>query len=122
MEVHFVHAGTDGLAVIGLLIVAGKPNAVFKKIVSTMPREESSPVPTDPGIRPGGLLPPQRAYYRYEGSLTTPPCSETVEWIVLTQPTEVDEDDIARFAKLYPMNARPVQNRDRRFILNSGSL
>ena len=120
MEVHFVHAGTDGMAVVGVLVVAGKPNAMFKKIVSTMPREEGSPVPADPAIDPGGLLPTRRAYYHYEGSLTTPPCSETVDWIVLTQPIEVDEGDIARFAKLYPMNARPVQNRDRRYILSSG--
>jgi carbonic anhydrase len=120
MEVHFVHAGTDGMAVVGVLVVAGKPNAMFKKIVSTMPREEGSPVPADPAIDPRGLLPTQRAYYHYEGSLTTPPCSETVDWIVLTHPIEVDEDDIARFAKVYPMNARPVQNRDRRFILSSG--
>jgi carbonic anhydrase len=119
MEVHFVHAGTDGLAVIGVLVVAGKSNAMFKKIVSTIPGEEGSPVPA---IDPGGLLPTQQAYCHYEGSLTTPPCSETVDWIVLTHPIEVDKDDIARFAKLYPMNARPVQNRDRRFILSSGPL
>jgi len=122
MEVHFVHAGTDGMAVVGVLVVAGKPNAMFKKIVSTMPREEGSPVPADPAIDPGGLLPTRRAYYHYEGSLTTPPCSETVDWIVLTHPIEVDEGDIARFAKLYPMNARPVQKRDRRFILSSRPL
>jgi carbonic anhydrase len=120
MEVHFVHAGTDGLVVIAAVMVAGKPNAMFKRIVSTMPGEEGSPVPADPAIHPRGLLPAQRTYYHYEGSLTTPPCSETVDWIVLTQPIEVDEDDIARFAKLYPMNARPAQNRDRRFILSSG--
>jgi carbonic anhydrase len=59
-------------------------------------------------------------YYHYEGSLTTPPCSETVDWIVLAHSIEVDETDIMRFAKLYPMNARPVQKRDRRFILSSG--
>jgi carbonic anhydrase len=122
MEVHFVHAGTDGMAVVGVLVVAGKPNAMFKKIVSTMPREEGSPVPADPAIDPGGLLPTRRAYYHYEGSLTTPPCSETVDWIVLTHPIEVDEVDIARFSKLYPMNARPVQKRERRFILSSRPL
>ena len=122
MEVHFVHAGTDGLAVVGVLMVAGRPNAMFERIVSTMPREEGSSVPADRNAGPGGLLPTERASYHYEGSLTTPPCSETVDWIVLTHPLEVDEDDIARFSKLYPMNARPVQNRDRRFILSSGPL
>ena len=119
MEAHFVHAGTDGLAVIGVLMVAGKPNAMFKKIIRTMPRETGSPVQADPAVDARGLLPTDHAYYHYEGSLTTPPCSETVDWIVLDHPIEVDERDIADFAKLYPMNARPVQKRDRRFILSS---
>jgi carbonic anhydrase len=121
MEAHFVHAAADGgLAVVGVLMVPGKVNAVFNKIVSTMPGEESLPVPADPAINPNGLLPLRRAYYRYEGSLTTPPCSETVDWLVLADRIEVAEADIARFAKLYPMNARPVQGRNRRFILSSG--
>jgi carbonic anhydrase len=58
MEVHFVHAGTDGLAVIAVVMVAGKPNAMFKKIVSTMPREEGSPVSADPAIHPRGYCRP----------------------------------------------------------------
>ena len=121
MEAHFVHAAADALAVIAVLMVAGKPNGDFKKIISTMPSEEGPAVPADPAIDPGRLLPAQRTYFHYEGSLTTPPCSETVDWIVLAQRIEVDEADIARFAKLYPMNARPLQHRDRRFILSSGS-
>jgi carbonic anhydrase len=120
MEAHFVHAADDSLAVVAVLMVAGKPNAVFKKIVSTMPLEEGPAIPADPAIDPSRLLPAQRVYYHYEGSLTTPPCSETVDWIVLAHSIEVDETDIMRFAKLYPMNARPVQKRDRRFILSSG--
>lgn len=119
MEAHFVHAGTNGLAVIGVLLVAGKANDTFRTIVSTMPPEKGSPVAIDPAIDPLRLMPAQRAFYHYKGSLTTPPCSETVDWIVLARPVEVDERDIARFAKLYPMNARPVQSRDRRFILSS---
>jgi carbonic anhydrase len=119
MEAHFVHAGADGLAVVTVLMVPGKPNAVFKKIVATMPPEEGPAVPADPAIDPNRLLPVRRTYFHYEGSLTTPPCSETVDWIVLAHPIEVDETDIASFGKLYAMNARPVQKRDRRFILSS---
>jgi carbonic anhydrase len=121
MEAHFVHAAADGgLAVIGVFMSPGSTNAVFNKIVSTMPAEEGPPVPADHAIDPNGLLPTRQAYYRYEGSLTTPPCSETVDWLVLADRIEVAEADIARFARLYPMNARPVQNRNRRFILSSG--
>jgi carbonic anhydrase len=120
MEAHFVHSAVDrGLAVVGVFIIPGKANAVFNKIVSTMPAEESSPVAADPAIDPNGLLPVRSDYYHYEGSLTTPPCSETVDWFVFADKIEVAEADIARFVKLYSMNARPVQNRNRRFILTS---
>jgi carbonic anhydrase len=79
MEAHFVHAAADGLAVVAVFMVPGRANAVFNKIVSTMPTEEGPPVPADSEIDPNGLLPARRPYYRYEGSLTTPPCSETVD-------------------------------------------
>jgi carbonic anhydrase len=121
MEVHFVHAdASGGLAVIGVFIVPGKANRVFNKIVSTMPKGEGPPIPADPDINPTNLLPAEQAYYHYEGSLTTPPCSQTVDWIVFTHHIEAAETDIERFAKLYPMNARPLQELDRRFILTSG--
>jgi carbonic anhydrase len=120
MEVHFVHANAAGsLAVIGALMTAGRANAVFNKIVSTMPEKEGPAVKADAAINPNGLLPGTRTYYRYSGSLTTPPCSETVDWLLLTDPIQVADGDIARFAKLYPMNARPVQKINRRFVLRS---
>ena len=120
MEAHFVHAGKGGrLAVVGVFMVPGRANAVFNKIVSTMPAEEGPPIPADPAIDPTRLLPARQSYYHYEGSLTPPPCSETVDWIVLAEPIEVAQADIASFAKLYSMNARPVQNLNRRFILTS---
>jgi carbonic anhydrase len=120
MEAHFVHTSPDGLAVVAVFIVPGRLNAVFRKIVATMLAEEGPPLPADGAIDPNRLLPPGRSYYHYEGSLTTPPCSESVDWLVLTHRIEVDESDIARFAKLYPKNARPVQKLDWRFILSSG--
>jgi carbonic anhydrase len=120
MEVHFVHANAAGaLAVVGVLIATGRPNKVFNTIVSTMPETEGPAVKADTGIDPNGMLPARRTYYRYSGSLTTPPCSETVDWLLLTDPIQVAEADVARFAKLYPMNARPVQKIDRRFVLRS---
>ncbi len=120
MEMHFVHANPAGsLAVIGVLMAAGRANAVFNKIVLTMPDKEGPAVMADRAINPNGLLPAARSYYRYSGSLTTPPCSETVDWLLLTEPIQVADADIARFAKLFPMNARPVQKANRRFVLRS---
>jgi carbonic anhydrase len=85
-----------------------------------MPTHDGDAVKADPAINPNGLLPRRLAYYRYPGSLTTPPCSETVEWLLLTDPIQVADADIAGFAKLYAMNARPAQNANRRAVLRSG--
>ena len=118
MEAHFVHRNAaGGLAVVGVLMATGKTNSVFSKIVSTMPAQEGPPVKANPAIDPNGLLPADRDYYRYPGSLTTPPCSETVEWLLLAQPIQVTEPDVAAFGKLYAMNARPVQQLNRRTLL-----
>lgn len=120
MEVHFVHRNSaGGLAVVGALMIAGHTNVTFNKIVATMPAHEGEPVKAAAGIDPNKLLPPLRSYYRYAGSLTTPPCSETVEWLVLHQPIQVAKSDVEAFAKLFPMNARPVQKDNRRFVLTS---
>ncbi len=120
MEAHFVHRAESGaLAVIGVLMATGRPNAAFSRIVLTMPATEGPAVKADPRINPHGLLPARLGYYRYSGSLTTPPCSEIVEWLVLTAPIQVAAADVAAFARLYPMNARPVQQDNRRYVLQS---
>jgi carbonic anhydrase len=85
-----------------------------------MPTHEGETVKADPAINPNSLLPAQRTYYRYPGSLTTSPCSETVEWLLLTTPIQVADADIAGFAKLYAMNARPAQKENRHAVLRSG--
>ena len=120
MELHFVHRNAaGGLAVVGVLMTAGKPNATFAKIAATMPAHHGEPVKAAAGIDPNKLLPARHSYYRYEGSLTTPPCSEVVNWLLLREPIHVAQKDIDAFAKLFPMNARPVQKIDRRFVLMS---
>jgi len=79
MELHFLHRNAaGGLAVVGVLMTAGKINAAFSKIVATMPAQADAPIKADAGINPNALLPARRGYYRYEGSLTTPPYSEIV--------------------------------------------
>jgi carbonic anhydrase len=120
MEAHFVHRADSGpLAVVGVLMATGKPNAAFSQIIATMPAREGPAVKANAGINPNALLPAKLGYYRYPGSLTTPPCSETVEWLLLTDPIQVAEADVASFAKLYPLNARPAQKDNRRYVLQS---
>lgn len=119
MEVHFVHRNLAGnLAVVGALMTAGRPNAAFSKIAAAMPAKAGPPVKMA-AADPNQMLPARRSYYRYSGSLTTPPCSEVVNWLLLREPIQVARADIDAFAKLFPMNARPVQKDNRRFVLSS---
>ena len=67
-------------------------------------------------IDPADLLPKDRGYFTFDGSLTTPPCSEGVTWYVLKNPSQVSSGEIARFAKAYPMNARPLQPLNGRVV------
>lgn len=121
MEVQFVHANAaGGLAIVSVLMTSGKLNRAFNEIVLTMPNRPGPQIPADSKIDPNAFLPAKRNYYRYAGSLTTPPCAETVDWFVFTDPISVADADINSFARLYPMNARPVQKENRRFVLRSG--
>lgn len=120
MEVQFVHSNAAGnLAVVSVFMTAGRLNKAFNAIVLTMPNRAGPPIAADSKIDPNAFLPAKRSYYRYAGSLTTPPCAETVEWLVLTEPVQVADADINSFARLYPMNARPAQKDNRRFVLRS---
>lgn len=122
MEAHFVHKSAAGtLAVLGVMIQPGQANAALAPIFEAMPMKmaEEREV-AGLAIGPAQILPANRAHYRYFGSLTTPPCSEGVHWMVLKAPIEASTQQIARFAEAFPLNARPVQKRNRRFLLRSG--
>ena len=67
-------------------------------------------------IDPSGLLPPSQGYYKFAGSLTTPPCSEQVTWLVFKQQESISADEIAKFAAIYADNARPIQPTNDRQI------
>jgi len=111
MDVHLVHRGQDGkLVVIAILLDAGKENRLVKAVMNNLPKEKEKEITVEnTTISALDLLPDSKDYYRFVGSLTTPPCSEDVTWIVFKNPVQIAADSIARFGKAYPMNARPIQ-------------
>jgi carbonic anhydrase len=119
LEVHFVHAAADGdLAVIGVMFLEGSYNPSLDPIWATAPaREGKAAVAFE--IDVASFLPPESSAFRYEGSLTTPPCSETVHWTVMASPITASADQLAAFATLFPHNARPVQPLNRRYVLKT---
>ena len=112
MVAHLVHRDANGkLAVVAILLKSGPTNRLIETLWKNLPHEKGKEVEVQGvQINAADLLPSNRAaYYTYMGSLTTPPCSEDVTWFVLKAPTSVSKDEVTRFARLYPMNARPTQ-------------
>ncbi len=120
MELHFVHKSAAGqLAVLGIFIQPGAENAALAPIWAAMPKEAGAEQAVGTTIVPGDLLPADRSFFRYQGSLTTPPCSEGVLWTVFRQPIEASPAQIRQFAELFANNARPVMPLNQRFLLES---
>lgn len=120
MEVHMVHKDPDGkLAVVAVLLERGTRQAAIQQVWNNLPLEKNEEVAAGSRIDPTQLLPENRKYYAYMGSLTTPPCTEGVLWIVMKQPVQASSDQLDLFARLYPMNARPVQATAGRLIKES---
>ena len=121
MEMHFVHANAKGeLAVLGIFLREGTENTVLRSVWKAMPSKEAEAT-TVPGeqVDIAQLLPRDRSTFRYFGSLTTPPCSEIVKWIIFQDPIEVSSAQVAQFRDIFPLNARPTQPLNRRFLLTS---
>lgn len=121
MELHLVHQNEKGsLAVVGVFLKQGEANKALEAIWEVLPEKQGKEqIIPNVEINAFELLPTDQVFYRYYGSLTTPPCSEKVNWIVYQEPIEVSTAQVQKFAKLFPINARPVQNLNRRFLLSS---
>ena len=120
MSLHLVHRNDQGqLAVVGLLFDKGPAQAVLQQVWNNLPLEKNEENPASAPIELNELLPSDRRYYTYMGSLTTPPCSEGVKWIVMRQPVTLTKEQIDIFARMYPMNARPIQAVAGRRIMQS---
>jgi carbonic anhydrase len=121
MDAQLVHKGPDGKPiVIAILLDAGKDNKLVKTLWDNLPKSQGKEQVLDAvKINAVDLLPDNKGYYTYTGSLTTPPCTEQITWYVLKSPVQISAEQIARFGKSYPMNARPIQPLHDRDIMGT---
>ena len=121
MEMHFVHKSKSGkLAVVGrMLMVGSKSDPTIAKIWANLPKSKSMEMEAaGHSIDFMALVPKKLTYYNYAGSLTTPPCSQGVDWNVLNTPLEISKDQLTAFRALYANNFRPVQPLNGRKPIN----
>jgi len=118
---HLVHSDAEGhLAVVAVLFVKGGTSALLDALWKNIPSEKGKAMEVSGvTINVNDLLPPDRGYYTFPGSLTTPPCSEGVAWYVLKEASHLSEEQTRAFAKIYPHNARPIQPLHGREILET---
>ncbi len=125
MQAHFVHQSSEGqLAVVGVFLKKGKHNPFIGTLWNEMPHEVNHEQVSQTQINGSNLLPSNGSYYHFSGSLTTPPCSEDVQWYVLQTPVEVSAEQIKKFVSLVGHNARPTQPLNDREVIavSTGSI
>jgi len=122
MELHLVHADENGRLVLGILVKQGRPNPELEKLWAVLPSKPGEHAQVKQ-FDLAKLLPESLHSYRYPGSLTTPPCDQGIQWVLLAEPIELSASQIAAFQKLFlgtdrfPVgNARPLQPRNGRKI------
>lgn len=117
MEAHFVHQAAEGdLLVLGVFIDHGLENETLIPVWESMPTAEGEAV-TSASFAPQALLPRGSGFYRYSGSLTTPPCSEIVSWVVYADAIGASTAQIEAFKAVFTGNFRPTQPLNRRLLL-----
>jgi carbonic anhydrase len=119
MSVHLVHRSAGGkLAVVAVRLAEemGKPNAVLAALWPHLPRTAGATEKVTEMVSAGGLLPADRGYWTYAGSLTTPPCTEGVRWFVFEQELSLSRDQLRAFIALFRMNTRGLQDAHGRRI------
>ena len=119
MVIHFVHKNDSGeLAVLGVLLQEGNENPGIKTLWSYAPPKEGPEVaPDNVAFNPTNLLPREMEFFHYDGSLTTPPCTEKVKFFILKSQVNISKDQVTQFP--FKMNARPIQALNDRKILTN---
>jgi carbonic anhydrase len=120
MVVHLVHKDAEGkLAVIAVLLERGLPNSMIQTVWNNLPLEKNDTATPSVALDVNEILPARREYFTFMGSLTTPPCTEGVLWLVMKNPMPASPAQMALFSRLYPLNARPTQAGSGRVIKES---
>jgi carbonic anhydrase len=119
MEMHLVHASAQGeLTVVAVMFEEGQENAKLKQLWKRLPQQAGKAVELKQAELASVFLPQQLDYYRFNGSLTTPPCTEGVRWVVIKQIQQASKQQIQAFSQLlaHPNN-RPIQAQNARLVL-----
>ncbi|MEK6759475.1 MAG: carbonic anhydrase family protein [Deltaproteobacteria bacterium] len=110
MELHLVHKNDKGeLAVVGVLLEDGKDNQAYSAVLKDLPKKANEKKSGKAAFNADDLLPKTRTHYTYSGSLTTPPCTENVTWLVLKTPVQISKKQIKALEGIMKHNNRPVQ-------------
>lgn len=110
MELHLVHLASDGaIAVVSVLFADGAGHEALQPVFEAFPALPGAPAQVNDPIELIDFLPERQTTYRYEGSLTTPPCTEGVQWFIFTEPVEVSAEQVDTFRTAVGENARPAQ-------------
>lgn len=119
MEMHLVHKNTKGeLVVVAVMFDKGAENRELDKLWSVMPQQADLNVSIKQDLNLNTLLPKDKTYWRFSGSLTTPPCSEGVTWIVLKHPLTMSAEQLEKFTHtMHHDNNRPVQSLHGRVVV-----
>lgn len=121
MAAHLLHKSASGqLLALVVLFRIGAENALLGTLLPQIPaRADGDHSPANVQVDANALLPVARGYYRYSGSLTAPPCTEGVDWLVMKQPLELSNSQLARYRQRFADNARAVQPVNHRVVLES---
>lgn len=118
LEAHFVHANNEGeLAVISVMFDEGQTNSALSQLISHIPEKDNTNFFSD-GFKINELLPDSSHYYRFNGSLTTPPCSEGVRWFILKDTQRLSKEQASKLMDVMGENNRPLQPLNARMVLS----
>ncbi|MES2758459.1 MAG: carbonic anhydrase family protein [Pseudomonadota bacterium] len=120
MVVHLVHKDGEGkLAIVAVLLQRGAQNNMIQTVWNNLPLEKNLTVAPVVALDVNEILPAKRDYFTFLGSITEPPCSEGVLWMVMKEPMPASPAQMALFSRLYPLNARPIQPGGGRVVKES---